>query len=57
MRAMGALHSLQSKQKLSAEKRQETYYLNTKEKDHWIEDSVDRETTLARKQLYNSRKI
>jgi len=54
---MGALHSLQSKQKLSAEKRQETYYLNTKEKDHWIEDSVDRETTLARKQLYNSRKI
>jgi len=37
-RALGALHSLQSKMKLAAEKRRETHFLSNKEKKKWIEN-------------------
>jgi len=38
---------LQSKKKLAAERRQETF-LNDKEKEEWIEDYVERETAVTR---------
>ena len=49
--ALGALHSLQSKNKLLAEKRQETHFLSKDEKEQWIKDYVERETAVARKQV------
>jgi DNA-binding ferritin-like protein len=51
IRALGALHNLRSKKTLAAERRQETNFLNYKEKEKWIEDYVERETTVARKQV------
>ena len=51
VRALGALCSLRSKKKLSAEKRWETCSLSNKEKEKWIEDYVDRETAVARKRV------
>jgi len=48
VRALEALRSLQSKKKLSAEKRWETHFLSNEEKVKWIEDYVERETTVAR---------
>jgi hypothetical protein len=35
--------------KVSAEKRQEIYFLSNKEKEKWIEDYVERVTAVARK--------
>jgi len=49
IRALGALRSLRSKKKLAAEKRRETHFLSNEEKEKWIEDYVERETTEARK--------
>jgi hypothetical protein len=49
--ALGALRSSRSKIKLTAERRQETNFLNSKEKEKWIEDYVERETAVARKQV------
>jgi len=46
---LGALCSLQSKNKLSAEKRQEMYFLSNEDKHEWIEDYVDWEMVGARK--------
>jgi len=51
IRALGALRSLRSKKKLAAERRQETNFLNNKEKEKWIEDYVERETAVARKRV------
>jgi len=49
VQALGALHSLRSKKKLAAERRQETNFLNNKEKEKLIEDYVERESAVARK--------
>jgi len=45
---LGALHSLQSKKKLAAEKWPETHLISNEEKEKWIEDYVERETAAAR---------
>jgi len=45
------LCSLRSKKKLAAEKQQETHFLSNEEKEKWIEDYVERETTGARKRV------
>jgi len=49
VRGLGALRSLRSEKKLSAEKPRETYCLHNQGKEKWIEDYVDRETTVAGK--------
>jgi hypothetical protein len=49
IRALGAWRSLRSKMTLAAEKRRETHLLSNEEKEKWIEDYVERETTGARK--------
>ena len=49
VRALGALRSLRSEKKLSAEKTQEAQFLSNDEKDKWIEDYVEREIAVARK--------
>jgi len=48
VRALGALRSLQSEKKLWVENRWETHFLSDQEKETWIEDYVDRDTTVAR---------
>jgi len=47
--ALGTLRSLPSKKKHSAEKRRDTHFSSKEEKEKWIEDYMDRETTVARK--------
>jgi hypothetical protein len=42
---------LRSKKKLAAEKRRETHFLSSQEKEKWIEDYVERETTGARQRV------
>jgi len=54
VRALGALCSLQSKKKLSAERRRETHILSKEDKEKWIEDYVDRETAVARKRVQDA---
>jgi len=51
IRALGALRSLKSKQKLAAEKRRETQFISNEENEKWIEDYVERETPGARKRV------
>jgi len=51
IRAIRALCSLKSKQKLAAEKQRETHFLSNEEKEKWIEDYVERETAGARKRV------
>jgi len=51
VRVFGALHSLRSKIKLTAKKRQETHFLWIEEEEKWIQDYVARETTGARKRV------
>jgi len=51
VRALGALRSLRSKERLAAEKRRETHFLSNEEKETWIEDFVERETSGARKRV------
>jgi len=53
-RALGALRSLWSKKRLSAEKRMETHFLCNKEKVKWIEDNVNGETAAARKRVQDA---
>jgi len=48
VRALGALPSLRSKKMLVVEKRRETHGLNNQVKQNWMEDYVNRETTVAR---------
>jgi hypothetical protein len=52
--ALGALRSLQSKKKLAVEKRQETYFLSSAGTEKWIEDYVESETVVARKQVHDA---
>jgi len=52
--ALGALHSSRSKKKLSAEKGRETHILNNEVTEKGIEDSVERETTVARKRVQDA---
>jgi len=49
----GALRSLRSDKQLAGEKRQEMHFISNeeKEKEKWIEDFVERETTVARKRV------
>jgi hypothetical protein len=42
---------LRSKKKLVAGKQRETHFLTNEEKGKWIEDYVERETTVARKRV------
>jgi len=51
IRAVGALRSLRSKKKVAAEKRRETQFLSNEEKEKWIKDYMERETTAARKRV------
>jgi len=51
IRALGALCSLRSKKKLAAEKRRETHFLSNEEREEWIEEYVERETSGARKRV------
>jgi len=51
VRALGALRSLRSKIMLVAEKQRETHLLSIEEKEQWIEEYVERETAVARKQV------
>ena len=46
--AGGALRSLRSTKKLAAGKRRETHVSSNREKEKWIKDYVDRETTVTR---------
>jgi len=48
---LGALRSLQTKMKLSAERQQETHFLRNVEQEKWIEDYVNGETIMARKRV------
>jgi Uri superfamily endonuclease len=48
---LGALGSLQSKKKLLAEKRQKSHLFRNDEKEKWIEDYLQSETTVARKRV------
>ena len=54
VRAFGALRRVWSKMKLAAKKQQEMYYLCNEEKEKWIEDYVERETTMGRKWVENA---
>jgi len=54
VRALGALRSLRSKKKLSAEKRKETHLLINDKKDKCIKDNVERETAVARKRVQDA---
>jgi hypothetical protein len=49
--ALGALCSLRSKKKRAAEKRRETHFFSSEDKEKWIEDFVERETAGARKRV------
>jgi hypothetical protein len=48
---------LRSKKKLAAEKRRETHFLTNEEKEKWIEDYVERETTEARKRVEHAEAV
>jgi len=48
VRALGALHSLQSKKKLEVGKQREMHFLSKEEMMRWIRDLLDRETAVAR---------
>jgi len=54
VRAWRALRSLLCKKKLAAEKRQETHFSSKEEKEKWIRDFVERETTVARKRVQDA---
>ena len=43
--------------KLSAEKRQETHFLSNDEKEKWIKDYVERNTTVARKRVQDAETV
>jgi hypothetical protein len=51
IRALGALRSLESKEKLAAKKRREIHSLSNEQKEKWIEDYLERETAGARKRV------
>jgi len=49
--ALGALCSLPSKKKCAAGQRLKTHFISNEEKEKWITDYVERETTVARKRV------
>jgi len=51
VRALGALHGLGSRKKLPAENRREMHFSSNEEKEKWIDNDEDRETTDARKRV------
>jgi len=52
--ALGALRTLRSNKKLAAKKWRETHFLSNKEKEQWIEDYVERETSGARQRVQDA---
>jgi len=54
VRTLGALRSLWSKEKLLVEKRWDKQFLNNTEKVKYIENYVDRETTVARTRVQDA---
>jgi len=50
-RALWVVHSMQSRKKLPSEKQWETHFLSHDQNKKWIEDFVERETAVARKQV------
>jgi len=54
VRAVGALRCLPSDDKSLAEKRWETHFLRSEDKEKWIEDYADRQTTVVRKPVQNA---
>jgi len=57
VQVLGAVRSLQSKTKLSAEKRWQTHFLSHEEKARWIEDYVERETAVGRKRVEDAETV
>jgi len=51
---LGALHSLQSEKKLSAEKRGEMHFVSNEEYEKWIAISFDRATAVARQPVHDA---
>ena len=51
IQALGALHSLRSKKKLSAEKLREMHFLSNEANEKWIEVYVETETSGASKRV------
>jgi len=49
VRDLVRLHSLRFKKKLAAEKLLERHFLSNEDKEKWIANYVERETTAARK--------
>jgi hypothetical protein len=56
-RGLGALHSWESKKKVSAETRCKTYFESNEEKVKWIEDYVVQETAVARKWVQDAEAV
>jgi hypothetical protein len=54
IRALGALRSLRSKKKRVVETGREMHFLSNEEKEKWIDDYVERETSGARKRVENT---
>jgi len=54
VRALRALCSLRSKKKIATDRRQQTNIMDTKEKENWIQDYVEWETAVARKQVQDA---
>jgi len=54
VQAWGALHSLQSEKKVSAEKGLQIHFLSNEEKEKWIKDHGDWGTAVARKRLQDA---
>jgi hypothetical protein len=57
IRALGALRSLGSKQKLAVAMRRETDFLRNEDNEKWIENYVERETTGARKRVEDAEAV
>jgi hypothetical protein len=55
VQTQGALFILQSKKKLAAERRQQTNLLQSKDNEKWIEDYVERETAVDKKQVEDAK--
>jgi len=51
VRALEALHNLRSNEKHAVEKWPKQHFLSNNEKEKWIKDYVDRNTTIVRKQV------
>jgi hypothetical protein len=54
VRGLGALHSLKFKKKLLAGKGRELHLFSNEANAKWIDDYVDRETTVARQRIHDA---